>query len=116
MSKTIRKLDAAVVKALTVACEKSKDEVTGFEWLTHTANYSNFPGSLMVICIFTDEDCLQQAKSVGYDVKITSFIHNALLRAGIVLKQPKKHIIFDSEQACEREHQGNWKKRLAVKH
>ena len=57
MKKTIKKLDNNVVKALTLACETAKDWEIGFQWLTHTARYEQFPGSLMVTCVFAhDED------------------------------------------------------------
>lgn len=116
MNKTVKKLENNLVGALNLACEKAKLEVSGFEWLTHTANYSNFPNSLIIRCIFDDDASLQTAKDAAHDLTIMTYVHKALLNAGILLKHPKKHIHFDSEQACEREHQGNWKKRIAARH
>ncbi|MGK0307021.1 MAG: hypothetical protein ACI8UG_002783, partial [Gammaproteobacteria bacterium] len=47
MNKTVKKLDNNVIKALTIVCENAKQDIVGFEWLTHSANYANFPGSLV---------------------------------------------------------------------
>jgi hypothetical protein len=112
MNKTVQKLEGNLIKALTSACEKAKIEVSGFKWLTHVADYANFPSSLVVLCIFDDDSSLSKAKYAAQDLIIITFIHKALLNAGILLKSPKRHVRFDTEQACEREHQGNWKKRI----
>lgn len=112
MNKTVKKLEGNLVRALTSACEKAKIEVTGFEWLTHIADYANFPNSLVVTCIFDDDSSLDKAKYAAQDLIIITCIHNALLNAGILLKAPKQHVRFDTEQACERQHQGNWKRRI----
>jgi hypothetical protein len=116
MNKTVKKLESNLVRALTVACEQAKLEVSGFEWLTHTAEYSNFPKSLLIRCIFDDDASLHKAKDSAYDLTIIRCIHKALLNAGILLQNPKKHVLFDTEQACEREHEGNWKKRIQTRH
>ncbi|MFT6270002.1 MAG: hypothetical protein ACJAVV_002830 [Alphaproteobacteria bacterium] len=116
MNKTVKKLEGNLVRALTSACEQAKVDVSGFEWLTHTADYANFPNSLIVRCIFDDDSSLTIAKDAALDTIIITCIHKALLNAGILLKNPKKHVLFDTEQACEREHQGNWKKRIRERH
>jgi len=112
MNKTIKKLDNKLVLALTAACEQAKDTTTGFEWLTHTADYANFPGSLHVRCIFDTDASLKDALALGKDSDIVKLIHSALLKAGFLLKNPARHITFDTEQACAREHQGDWKRRI----
>jgi small-conductance mechanosensitive channel len=116
MKKTIKKLENKLVQALTKACEEAKLHSRGFEWLTHTADYANFPASLHVRCIFDTDSSLLIAKKSGQDSDIIKLIHAALLKAGILLKHPKQHITFDTEQACDREHQGNWKKRINNTH
>jgi hypothetical protein len=112
MNKTIKKLENNLIRALTIACEQAKESIEGFDWLTHTADYANFPASLHVICIFDTDASLKAALASAGDASMVKLIHNALLKAGILLKTPKRHITFDTEQACEREHQGNWKKRM----
>ncbi|MFC4701217.1 Fis family transcriptional regulator [Glaciecola siphonariae] len=111
MKKTVKKLDANVIKALTLSCEYLKGLTPEFLWLTHTADYSNFPASLQIRCVFTTD-----AASEGYLSVFAKRIHADLLKAGVLLKAPKHHIVFDSEQACLRDHEGNWKKRLASSH
>jgi hypothetical protein len=116
MKKTIKKLDKQVVQALTIACEQCKQDVLGFDWLTHTADYSNFPGSLVVRCVFDTDQSLHVAKETEQTVLLIKRIHGALLKSGFLLKHPKKHVIFDTEEACTREHQGDWNKRLDYAH
>lgn len=116
MQKTIKKLENKLVLALTSACEQAKVNTQGFDWLTHTADYAKFPGSLHVRCIFDTDTSLKAAQDSGQDTVMIRLIHSALLKAGILLKNPKQHITFDTEQACEREHQGNWKKRIQNTH
>jgi hypothetical protein len=41
-------------------------------------------------------------------------IQNQLLKSGILLKDVRRHVFFDTEQACLLEHNGDWKRRLAV--
>lgn len=112
MNKTVKKLDNNVVKALTLACEFAKENISGFEWLTHTANYSNFPASLVITCVFDDNQALRQAQNEKRDVEIRKLIQNQLLKVGILLKDARRHICFDTEEACLKEHNGNWKLRL----
>ena len=113
MKKTVKKLDNNVIKALTKACETGKENITGFEWLTHTANYDNFPGSLAITCVFDNNQSLNNAHVKEEDIYLRKLIHNNLLKAGILLKDVRKHVRFDSEENCESEHEGNWEKRLS---
>lgn len=116
MKKTIKKLDSQVVKALTIACEIAKQKVKGFEWLTHTADYSNFPGSLLVRCVFDTQASLAEVKSNAQDELFVKLIHAELLRVGVLLKSPKRHVLFDTEEACTRDNNGSWKQRLGNLH
>ncbi|WP_194756662.1 hypothetical protein [Aliidiomarina indica] len=54
MRKTDKKLDNQIVKALTGVCEASKNDVSGFDWLTHEVNYQRFPDSLVITLVFTE--------------------------------------------------------------
>lgn len=114
MNKTVKKLDNNVVKALTEACELSKPNVEGFEWLTHSANYANFPSSLLVTCVFDSEQSLQDAITSNQSVELSKLIQKRLLKAGVLLKDVRRHVLFDTEQACQLEHGGDWKRRLSV--
>lgn len=112
MKKTVKKLDNNVVKALTLACETAKDWDIGFEWLTHSARYDHFPGSLMVTCVFNIDAEVSQAEQQGDEKRMRQLIQQQLLKAGIRLKDSRHHVRFDSEESCLREDNGNWQQRL----
>lgn len=114
MKKTIKKLDNNVVKALTLACEVAKDWNIGFEWLTHTARYDQFPGSLMVTCVFSRDEDVQRLSEQDTDKQLRKLIQGQLLKAGIKVKDIRRHVCFDSEESCLREHNGDWQKRLVI--
>lgn len=114
MNKTVKKLDNNVVKALSIVCENAKQDIVGFEWLTHSANYANFPASLVVTCIFDTEQSLQTALAKQQNTDLSKQVQKQLLNAGVLLKDVRRHVFFDTEQACLAEHQGNWKRRLAI--
>lgn len=110
--KTIKKLDDNVIRALTIACEEAKLKVTGFDWLTHSASYDNFPASLVVTCVFLAKNDCENAREQEWDRYMKKSIQAQLLKVGIVLKNARNQIRFDSEEACHLEHGGNWKLRL----
>jgi hypothetical protein len=114
VKKTVKKLDNNVVKALTIVCETAKQDVIGFEWLTHSANYANFPGSLVITCILDTSESIDVMLLNEQDIELRKQIQKQLLKAGILLKDSRRHVFFDSEQACMLEHNGDWKRRLAV--
>ncbi|MFT4810781.1 MAG: hypothetical protein ACJAXM_000775 [Arenicella sp.] len=114
MNKTVKKLDNNVVKALTIVCENAKQDIIGFEWLTHSANYANFPGSLVITCVLDNSESLDSMIASEQDKGLRKQIQNQLLKSGILLKDVRRHVFFDTEQACLLEHNGDWKRRLAV--
>ena len=36
-----------------------------------------------------------------------------MLKIGVKLKAPKQQVVFDSEETCKQEHEGDWVERLA---
>lgn len=112
MKKTIKKLDNNVVKALTQACETAKNWDIGFAWLTHTARYEQFPGSLMVTCVFEQDHAVQHLAVSEQDLKLRRLIQSELLKVGVRVKDIRRHVCFDSEESCARDHDGDWQKRL----
>ncbi|GAC18047.1 hypothetical protein [Paraglaciecola arctica] len=114
MNKTVKKLDNNVVKALTIVCEMAKQDIVGFEWLTHSANYANFPGSLMVTCVLDNSISLDLMLTNQQDQVLRKLIQKQLLKAGILLKDVRRNVFFDTEEACLMEHNGDWKRRLTV--
>ncbi len=97
-SKTQKKIDNNVRLALTDACELFLDNIAGFQWLTHQANYSNFPASLLITCVFDTDDSQQQASQNGDSTKMQNLIQAKLLKIGVKLKTPKQQVVFDNEE------------------
>jgi hypothetical protein len=114
MNKTVKKLDNNVVKALTIVCEMAKQDIVGFEWLTHSANYSNFPGSLVITCVLDNQQSLDSMLANQHDELIRKLIQKQLFRAGVLLKDARSHVFFDTEQACMSQNGGDWKRRLSI--
>ncbi|MCP4984487.1 MAG: Fis family transcriptional regulator [Colwellia sp.] len=114
LSKTNQKIDNNVCKALTIACESSLHNVTGFIWLTHRANYTNFPASLVVTCIFNTNEEVETMKAQHNDEVLYVTIQKQLLKVGVVVKNIKQCVRFDSEEACLAQHDGQWPERLVL--
>jgi hypothetical protein len=112
MKKSAKKIDNAVREALTDVCEVALDEVTGFKWITHFANYSSFPGSLSVVCVFDTNNDLSSALNTLKDDYLCNLIKEKLSAADIHIKDMKQHVSFDTEEACENENGGKWHERF----
>ncbi|MFA0087442.1 Fis family transcriptional regulator [Vibrio sp. 10N.261.51.F12] len=112
MRKNDKKIDNQLRVMLTEICETELDRTDGFAWLTHTANYSNFPSSLKIACVFDTNDELSQFTSSQSASALTSLIQKRCEALGIQFKRASEHIIYDSEERCNSQHQGNWSKRL----
>lgn len=112
MRKTDKTLENTIVKVLTQVCEQSLKEVKGFQWLTHLVNYKDFPRSLTIICVFDSQDLLDKLSNSSKQDYMVSLIVESLSASGIRLPNPQKQIKFDSEEACNNQHSGNWQRRL----
>ena len=112
MNKTVKKLDHNVVKALTIACENAKQDIVGFEWLTHSANYANFPASLVITCVLDSQQSLDTMVANQQDDMLRKLIQKQLLKVGVLLKDARRHVFFDTEQACASQNGGDWSSRL----
>jgi len=112
MTKTEKKLDNQLRQVLTQVCDTALKEFNGFEWLTHTVNYANFPASLKIICVFDNNEQLEQFRTESGESQFIALIQSGLQAAGVKLKKPAAHIKFDSEQNCLLSHNGNWAARL----
>ena len=97
-SKTQKKIDNNIRLALTDACEQFLEGIPGFQWLTHEANYTNFPASLLITCVFDTDKNQQQACQNGDSIKMQNLIQAKLLKIGVKLKIPKQQIVFDNEE------------------
>lgn len=112
LSKTQKKIDNTICKILTDVCEQALKDYDGFAWITHQADYANFPASLFVTCIFEREEHTSAIVANGVLDSLRKIIHAKLLKAGIKLMQSTKQISVDSEEACNLAHDGNWDERL----
>lgn len=110
MRKTDKKLDNTLRLALTDVCDIALKDIIGFQWLTHSVNYSNFPQSLKIICVFDTNENIRYFEQSHYSVTLEELIQTKL--GNITLKNISKHIAYDSEENCHKEHYGQWVKRL----
>lgn len=73
MGNSEKKMERAIVQALTKVCEQAKPKVAGFSWLTHEVDYQNFPESLQVTLVFTeqvsDTELLQGLKRLATEIQ-----------------------------------------------
>ncbi|MFD2168280.1 Fis family transcriptional regulator [Thalassotalea euphylliae] len=112
MRKSDKKLDNQLRTLLTDVCETALKNIHGFEWLTHVVNYSNFPASLKIVCVFDTNENLDAYLQSDIKTSLQSLIQHELSSIGIKVKNLAKHIVFDTEENCDIQHNGNWAKRL----
>ncbi|XQW86231.1 Fis family transcriptional regulator [Thalassotalea piscium] len=111
MRKTDKKIDNQLRNLLTDVCDFATDSVDGFEWLTHRVNYSKFPESLHIVCIFDTYKNLGDYKLLD-DKLLAPLIQAKLNTMGIKFKDISAHVSYDCEEYCLKDHDGNWAKRL----
>ncbi len=97
MKKTDKKREKSIVQGLTRVCEIAKNEVSSFEWLTHTIDYDDFPNSLMVHCIFTSDESIRQVIDSGQDEAIFKLICDELVLIDINFKDISNRVTFDTK-------------------
>jgi len=112
MRKTDNKKDNQLRLALTDVCETALKEIDGFLWLTHLANYSQFPKSLKVVCVFETNESLADFMSKGSKKELESLIQRQLADIPVNLKNVADHILYDTEENCAHDHNGKWADRL----
>ena len=102
MTKTQKKLDNKIVKVLTQVCERAKVEVDGFEWLTHIIEYTKFPDSLCVVCVFSSDEALATAKANDQQSLLSDLIVKELAQIQVSISA-KRNIRFNSEDRYRRD-------------
>lgn len=113
MRKQDKKTDNQLRAVLTEVCDFALDTCEGFLWLTHVVNYANFPDSLKIVCVFESNAQLANFTASAAHTQLNALIQSRLSAMGIRLKPITRHVIYDSEENCEQQHQGNWAKRLS---
>jgi len=113
MRKTDKKLDNQLRMALTEICESALKEFSGFQWLTHLVNYSHFPKSLKVICVFDTNDNLNRFMATESHHGVNTLIQKTLFEMGININSIAGHISYDTQENCDKKDNGKWADRLA---
>ncbi|MFT7111096.1 MAG: hypothetical protein ACI843_002774 [Psychrobacter glaciei] len=112
MRKTDKKIDNQLRLVLTDVCEVALKEIEGFQWLTHSVNYSDFPKSFKVVCVFDTEKNLSFFMAQKSKVELTSLMQKKLHEVDVKFKNLADYTVYDTEQNCEKEHRGKWADRL----
>ncbi|MEZ8143502.1 Fis family transcriptional regulator [Enterovibrio norvegicus FF-33] len=110
MRKTDKKLDNQIREVLTNVCDTALQELAGFQWLTHLVDYSNFPKSLKVVCVFDTNSSLNDFEQSNHFQRFNALIQKSLTGAGINVGT--NFIAYDTEENCSRDNNGRWAERL----
>jgi hypothetical protein len=97
MKKSDKKIENAIRDALTDVCNIALDQINGFKWITHYVNYSNFPDSLFITCVFEDMESLQAEKKSKKDTTLLQLIKEKLASKNITIKNIQSAISFSTE-------------------
>jgi len=112
MRKSDKKIDNQLRQVLTGVCEIALKDIKGFQWLTHIVNFSNFPQSLKVVCVFDTNENLDSYVQSDNNQKLVSLIETEFISMGIKFKNISNHVSNDTEESCDKQNSGNWASRL----
>lgn len=112
MKKTDKRRDNALRVVLTDACAIASERFAGFKWLTHFVNYSDFPQSLTVVCVFATNAHLSKVLSASEDSELRNIVSEELSGIGITLNNIERHVVFDSEENGADEKDWQWLSRF----
>jgi hypothetical protein len=113
MRKTDKKIDNHIRIALTDVCDNALKTFIGFQWLTHLVSYAHFPTSLRVVCVFDRNAHLEAFMAQSHQYELSELLQKKLLEIDIKLSNIDHHITYDTEENCDRTHNGKWADRLA---
>ena len=108
MRKTDKKIENALRQSLTEACETALEKYEGFQWLTHFVNYSDFPASLSIVCVYDTNAHLAKTDKEG----MRTLIKEKLASIGIKMKDCRQQVRFDTEEDCDNDNDGRWNERF----
>ncbi|MEZ9900767.1 Fis family transcriptional regulator [Vibrio breoganii] len=95
MRKTDKKIENRIRSVLTEVCEDTLKGYDGFLWVTHMVNYSSFPQSLKIVCVFdTNQDRANFLAGEG-QLNVSTTIQKAFVQIGIQLKNVDKQISYE---------------------
>ncbi|MCC4221930.1 Fis family transcriptional regulator [Vibrio campbellii] len=102
MRKSDKKIENQIREVLTDVCEDTLKSYEGFVWVTHTVNYSSFPQSLKIICVFeTSQDRANFLTGEGQR-HVATAIQKAFHKAGTQLKNVEMQISYDIKSDVRR--------------
>ncbi|MCE1118917.1 MULTISPECIES: hypothetical protein [Pseudomonas] len=110
--RALARLEREMVACLTEACAIAQAEIVGFAWLTHQVDLDDFPASLRITWVFTDDTAKADALAGAAKARILALTTQALAEAGVQLDHVAWHVRYDSEEACWRDQGGDWNRRL----
>ncbi|MBC7006102.1 Fis family transcriptional regulator [Photobacterium sp. BZF1] len=96
MRKSDKKVSNLIREVLTEVCEDTLKGYDGFLWVTHTVNFSSFPQSLKIVCVFeTNQDITNILTGEGQRF-ISTTIQKAFNKVGVQLKNVSKQISYET--------------------
>jgi hypothetical protein len=101
----------ALTRALTRVCDAALKEVPGFQWITHFVDYRNFPDSLVIVSVFATDEQLRAVCDAQADKRLSAQIQAELNALEVPIRVKGRQIRFDTEEACQRDNNGNWQQR-----
>jgi hypothetical protein len=113
MRKTDKKKDNQVRLVLTSVCESALKDFVGFQWLTHLVNYTDFPKSLKVVCVFDTNDNLNSFMENNCNHRLNALIQKKFSDIDISVNNIANHISYDTEEDCEKNNNGKWPDRIS---
>ena len=96
-SKATLKLGKNVAAALAKAEEKAS-AFEGFAYFTHEQAWDDFPGSLRVSCVFSDQQALQAFIESEQEPAFRKLLQMSFLKVGIKFRDIRKNILFTADK------------------
>lgn len=104
MRKTDKKVNNKIIKTLTGVCDTALNQFVGFQWLTHLVDYSAFPKSLRVICVFDSDEHLNDFLKSHNRPQFDSLIQQQLQKINIDIDC--RHISYTTEASYRKNSSG----------
>lgn len=92
MRKTDKKIDTKIRQQLTTVCDFALQNISGYQWITHSVNYKQFPDSLQITCMFENQHTANHAKQQG---ELLTLIVEKLKDISVHVKAPQKQVHFN---------------------
>ncbi|WP_037048769.1 hypothetical protein, partial [Psychromonas sp. SP041] len=94
MRKSDKKIENKLRVALTEVCDFALDNISGYQWISHTVNYDVFPASLQVTCTFSSQQAIDDLKQSQQDLVLKKEITKTLSAVGIKIVDMNKQVTF----------------------